>query len=112
MASQALQTFLGMIKEDERLLEEVQQEMMNASQADNALAGVCRIAEGRGIELSVDELKENLPSIAVPVPPESRELTSDELEAVAGGMGVFQWAKACTGSTSIYCYICAMGTTG
>ena len=110
MENQMVQKFLSMVKADKALEAELQKEMLNAGSPAAALEKAVNLAKGRGLQLTSDDLKAQLPQISVPSSAKNAELDEKELELVSGGM--MNWAKACTGSTSIYCYICAMGTSG
>lgn len=110
MANEAVQKFLDMIKSDTVLRDELEKEMLSSSSSDSALVKASALAMGRGLNVSVADLRSELPSLALPTGSASGELSGAQLDAVSGGL--MNWAKACIGSTSIYCYICTMGTTG
>lgn len=110
MANESVKKFIDMIKQDNALRASIQREMLSAGSAEAALARAATLAADKGLVFSGDELKSSLPEINMPAAQADQELSDAQLESVAGGY--INWAKACTGSSTLYCYICAMGTTG
>jgi len=110
MENVVVQKFLTMVKADKSLETELQKAMLSAGSPEAALEKAVGLAKGRGLEITAADLKAQLPKISLPPSSKNEELGAAELELVAGGQ--MNWAKACTGSTTVYCYICAMGTSG
>jgi predicted ribosomally synthesized peptide with nif11-like leader len=110
MQAQAVEKFLSMVKSDKTLETSLREAMVSASSSEQAIEKAAALAQAQGFQISAADLKANLPKIAVPKPP-SGELADSQLEGVSGGR-FWNWAKETTGSTSIACYICAMGTSG
>jgi predicted ribosomally synthesized peptide with nif11-like leader len=109
MASTSVLQFIDLLKQDKDLQGQVQKEMLSADSTEAALSAAAAIASAKGIELSGEDLKADLPKIAVPLVTD--ELTENELRAVSGGR-FWNWAKRCIGSDTFACYLCAMGTSG
>lgn len=110
MENLAVNKFLHLVKSDKALESELRTAMLSASSPTAALNKAVDLAQVRGFGMTAEELRTQLPSISVPPASMSGALNDAELSSISGG--VFNWAKACTGSDSVYCYICAMGTTG
>ena len=108
MANQEVTKFLNMIKADKALEATLQKEMLSADSAESALNKAVAMAREKGLSFTSAELKAQLPSIKPSA--DGAEISDKELSNVAGGM--MNWASKTIGSTSIYCYICAMGTSG
>jgi hypothetical protein len=111
MKNQAVQKFLDMVKADKSLESELQGAMLSAASPKAALEKAVDLAQVRGLRITAEDLRSQLAQIPVPPSSMSGALNDAELGAVAGGM-VMDWARATIGSETIYCYICAMGTTG
>ena len=109
MEKAAVQKFLELVKADKALEADLQKQMMSAASPEAALQKATDIAKTKGLNFSAGELLTALP--AINIQPPSGELSASELEGVSGGR-FWNWAKETTGSTSIACYICAMGTSG
>jgi predicted ribosomally synthesized peptide with nif11-like leader len=99
-----LQQFLDLLKLNQELQEQVQKVMLSADSTDAALSALAAIASAKGIQLSEEDLKADLPAIAIPSL--SDELTDSELKAVTGGY--VNWMKGCRGSGTVYCYAYAL----
>ena len=105
MANQEVTKFLNMIKADKALEATLQKEMSSADSAESALNKAVAIAREKGLSFTSAELKAQLPNIKPPA--DGGELSDKELSNVAGG-----WARKTLGSTNLWCYICAMGSSG
>lgn len=109
MENPAVRTFLDLVKADKALEQDLQKSMLSATSPDAALEKAAELARGRGFSFSAAELLSALPAVALPK--QSGELSTTELDGVSGGR-FWNWAKETIGSTTIACYICAMGTSG
>jgi hypothetical protein len=105
MAASTIKEFLAVVADNKELEAEVGRLLKATPDPKAALDLVSGIGAKNGFNFSSADL-----SAFLAQPKGSGELSAQELDGVAGG--VFNWAKACTGSESVYCYICAMGTTG
>ena len=105
MGQSTITEFLAVVASNKELEAEMGRVLKSTSDPKAALAFVTEIGAKNGFRFSDQEL-----SAFLAQPKGAGELSAAELDGVAGG--VMNWAKACTGSTSIYCYICAMGTSG
>ena len=110
MANQAVHKFLDAVKADKSFESELRTSMLSAGSPKAALENAIELAKGRGFPITAEELKSQLPAISLPAASMNGALSEAELGSVTGGL--MNWAKACIGSESVYCYICAMGTTG
>jgi hypothetical protein len=105
MAQSTINEFLAVVAANRELEAEMGKVLKNTSDPKVAIGTVVEMGAKNGFRFSAEELSEFLAR-----PKGSGELSAAELEGVAGGK--MNWAKATIGSTTIYCYICAMGTSG
>lgn len=109
MENAAVRKFLDLVKADKSLESELQKQMMTAPSPEAALQLATDVAKAKGLSFSAGDLLGALPAISVPA--QTGELSATDLDSVSGGR-FWNWAKETTGSTTIACYICAMGTSG